>query len=91
MQYREQCAKKTAVKMYPEGKDQPSIIKMLQVEGAGEKIIGFVEDYYKSYLFIYLKRQTETKNKNCRHVYHDWNCLYRGKHVMCYFAVFCTR
>ena len=52
MQYREQCAKKTAVKMYPEGKDQPSIIKMLQVEGAGEKIIGFVEDYYKSYLFI---------------------------------------
>ena len=52
MQYREQCAKKTAVKMYSEGKDQPSIIKMLQVEGTGEKIIGFVEDYYKSYLFI---------------------------------------
>lgn len=52
MQYREQYAKKTAVKMYSEGKDQPSVIKMLQVEGTGEKVIGFAEDYYKSYLFI---------------------------------------
>lgn len=52
MQYREQYAKKTAVKMYSEGNDQPSVIKMLQVEGAGEKVIGFAEDYYKSYLFI---------------------------------------
>ena len=57
MQCREQYAKKTAVKMYSEGKDQPSVIKILQVEGADEKVISFAEDYYKSYLFIRNEQQ----------------------------------